>query len=76
MIADALADFGARAQDATMIGDRHFDIEGARANHVRGLGVAWGFGSLDELRDAGAHAIAEHPADLRAWLDLRGVHTM
>jgi phosphoglycolate phosphatase len=64
MIAEALADFGARAEHATMIGDRHFDIEGARANDVRGLGVAWGFGSREELRNAGAHAIAERPADL------------
>jgi phosphoglycolate phosphatase len=68
MIADALDDFGARAEHATMIGDRHFDIEGARANGVRGLGVAWGFGSIEELRDAGAHAIAERPAELAALL--------
>ncbi|HEX5123025.1 MAG TPA: HAD hydrolase-like protein, partial [Rhodanobacteraceae bacterium] len=68
MIADALADFGARAEHTTMIGDRHFDIEGARANDVRGLGVAWGFGSIEELRDAGAHAIAARPTDLDGLL--------
>jgi phosphoglycolate phosphatase len=51
-----------------MIGDRNFDIEGARANDVRGLGVAWGFGSIEELRDAGADAIAAHPAELAALL--------
>jgi phosphoglycolate phosphatase len=69
MIADALADFGARAEHATMIGDRHFDIEGAHANGARGLGVAWGFGSVDELREAGAHAIAAHPAELAGLLE-------
>jgi len=69
MIADALNDFGARAEHATMIGDRHFDIEGARENGVRGIGVAWGFGSVEELRDAGAHAIAERPAELERLLD-------
>ena len=68
MIADALADFGAAAEQATMIGDRHFDIEGARANGVRGLGVAWGFGGVEELRGAGAHAIADRPPDLDALL--------
>jgi len=68
MIAQALDDFGARAEHATMIGDRHFDIEGARANAVRGLGVAWGFGSVEELLDAGAHAIAAAPADVHALL--------
>ena len=64
MIAQALGDFGARAEHATMIGDRHFDIEGARANTVRGLGVAWGSGSIEELLGAGAHAIAARPDEL------------
>jgi phosphoglycolate phosphatase len=63
-IAQALSDFGIAHDDAVMIGDRHFDIDGARANHVRGIGVAWGFGSEQELRDAGAHAIAHSPAEL------------
>jgi phosphoglycolate phosphatase len=68
MIAQALDDFGARAEHATMIGDRHFDIEGARANHVRGLGVAWGFGSVEELLEAGADSIAHRPIELRPLL--------
>ena len=45
------------------------DIEGARANDVRGLGVAWGFGSIEELCDAGAHAIAANPAALAELLE-------
>lgn len=68
MIGRALADFGVEPQHAAMIGDRHFDIEGARANAVRAIGVGWGFGSLEELRDAGADAIAASPAALQALL--------
>jgi phosphoglycolate phosphatase len=68
MIAQALADFRTRSEHATMIGDRHFDIEGARANAVRGLGVAWGFGSVEELREAGADAIAGQPIEIGALL--------
>lgn len=64
MIAEALADFGASADEAVMVGDRHFDIEGARANSVHGVGVAWGFGSVEELRIAGAGSIAHTPAQL------------
>lgn len=64
MIARALADFRRSADSTVMIGDRHFDIEGARANGVRALGVAWGFGGREELVAAGADAIAEHPGDL------------
>jgi len=68
MIRHALQDFAVPAADTVMIGDRHFDIEGARANDVRGIGVSWGFGSVDELRAAGAHAIAHAPEDLLALL--------
>ena len=68
MIARALRDFGSHADDAVMVGDRHFDIEGARANGVRALGVRWGFGGDEELRSAGADAIADDPPGLRALL--------
>ncbi|MBA8888603.1 phosphoglycolate phosphatase [Dokdonella fugitiva] len=64
MIARALADFDVAPGAAAMVGDRHFDIDGAKANAVRAIGVAWGFGSVDELRDAGADAIADQPAHL------------
>ncbi len=68
MIAQALQDFATDASDAVMIGDRYFDIEGARANGVRALGVGWGFGSRAELLDAGAEAIATDPAGLQRLL--------
>jgi len=64
MIAAALTDFGARPEDTVMIGDRRFDIEGAVANHVRGIGVLWGFGSRAELEQAGASATAATPDEL------------
>jgi len=68
MIAAALADFGTDPADAAMIGDRHFDIDGAVANQVRGIGVLWGFGSREELEHAGASAIATTPDDLARLL--------
>lgn len=68
MIARALRDFSSVAEDAVMIGDRHFDIDGARANGVRAIGAGWGFGSHEELRAAGADAIAIDPPALRALL--------
>ncbi|HEY6940179.1 HAD hydrolase-like protein [Dokdonella sp.] len=68
MIARALADFDVAPDATAMIGDRHFDIAGAKANAVRAIGVAWGFGSVDELRDAGADAIANEPAELPGLL--------
>jgi phosphoglycolate phosphatase len=68
MIAAALADFGASPEQTVMIGDRRFDIEGAVANDVRGIGVLWGFGSRTELEQAGASAIAATPDELAALL--------
>jgi phosphoglycolate phosphatase len=47
-----------------MIGDRHMDIEGARHHGLDSIGVLWGFGSADELRDAGATHLASAPRDL------------
>jgi phosphoglycolate phosphatase len=68
MIGEALADFGVDPADTVMIGDRHFDIDGAVANRVRGFGVLWGFGGRAELEQAGAHAIAATPDELTALL--------
>ncbi len=62
MIAQALADFGAMPGRTAMIGDRRFDVEGAKANGVRAIGVEWGFGSREELEQAGADAIIASPA--------------
>lgn len=44
---------------AAMVGDRKFDVEGAKAAGIDGIGVAYGCGSMEELEQAGATAIAE-----------------
>lgn len=41
-----------------MVGDREFDVEGAKAAGIRSAGVLYGFGSEAELRAAGADYIA------------------
>ena len=47
-----------------MVGDRRYDVEGAAAHGIDTIGVAWGYGSQEELETAGAWAIAEHPSDV------------
>ena len=47
-----------------MIGDRRHDLAGAIANDIEPVGVAWGYGSREELETAGAAAIAQSPAEL------------
>jgi phosphoglycolate phosphatase len=47
-----------------MIGDRKHDLVGAVANDMTPVGVTWGYGSVDELEQAGARKIMQSPADL------------
>lgn len=68
LIAEALTRLNLRAEQCVMIGDRHMDIEGATHHRMRGIGVLWGFGSEDELRDAGAYALVPTPHALLEFL--------
>lgn len=68
LIAEALLRLALKPADATMIGDRRYDMEGAGQHGMRGVGVLWGFGDADELRAAGAQALVDVPADLVAAL--------
>jgi len=49
-----------------MVGDRDHDVEGAHLNAIDCVGVAWGFGSHDELTRAGALKVVEHPHGVAA----------
>lgn len=51
-----------------MIGDKNYDIFGAKANKIASAGAAWGYGSLDELTAAGADFIFKTPHDLQDFL--------
>lgn len=62
-IAMALDALGHPAR-AVMVGDRHHDVEGARAHGLPCVGVLWGIGSGAELRDAGAVALCRTPQEL------------
>lgn len=41
-----------------MVGDTVFDVLGAVAHGIPAVGVAWGYGSVEEMKKAGAAAIA------------------
>jgi phosphoglycolate phosphatase len=44
-----------------MIGDRSHDMIGAKNNGMKGIGVLYGYGSRDELLQAGAHHVCQTP---------------
>lgn len=54
-------------KDAVMIGDRKHDVVAAKAVGMRSVGVAWGFGSKEELANAGADGISGSIDELLAW---------
>lgn len=62
LIERALALSSFRKEDAVMIGDRKFDIEGANGAGIASVGVLYGYGSKEELQAAGASFLAETPA--------------
>lgn len=47
-----------------MVGDRLHDIAGAKKNQIDSVGVLFGYGSEQELREAGADYLAEDPEEL------------
>ncbi|MGN3973930.1 HAD-IA family hydrolase [Tsuneonella sp. SYSU-LHT278] len=69
MLEAALVETGASADETVMIGDTSFDMAMARAAGVRAIGVAWGYHEMDELHDAGAHAVARDVSELKDLLD-------
>ena len=50
--------------NALMVGDRKYDCIGAQKNGLRSIGVTWGYGSMAELREAGAPALCSQPKGL------------
>lgn len=54
-----LIDLNGRADNMVMVGDTKFDIIGAKAHGIPGIGVSWGYGKVEQMQEAGAVAIAE-----------------
>ena len=47
-----------------MVGDRKFDVIGARINNMDCVGVLYGYGSEEELKAANAKYIVKTPQDI------------
>lgn len=45
-------------RDAVMVGDTAFDVLGAAEHGIPTIGVAWGYGKTEDMKAAGAFAIA------------------
>jgi phosphoglycolate phosphatase len=60
----ALERLGPAAAGATMVGDRHHDVDAGKAHGLRTVGVLWGIGDAAELQAAGADALVATPDEL------------
>jgi phosphoglycolate phosphatase len=64
VIARVISHIPSDARVLAMVGDRAADIAGGRQLGLTGVGVAWGYGSIRELTEAGATSIAKSPNEL------------
>jgi phosphoglycolate phosphatase len=76
LLADILGREGFSPTDTVMLGDRLHDIEAARANRLRSIGAAWGYGGRAELETAGADMIAETPQAVPGLLGVPPHHSV
>ena len=56
-----------------MVGDRKFDIEGARAFGLTGIGVSFGYAQEGELEQAGADYVVDTVEELGRLLLGEGI---
>ena len=66
IIARCLKELETEPKDALMVGDRFYDIDGAKADMVDGAGALWGYGSKFEFIECGAKYIVDKVEDIES----------
>lgn len=67
VIAYLLSEIG-NVDSAIMVGDTAFDVIGAAHHGIPTIGVAWGYGAVEDMQNAGAKAIANTIDELYRFL--------
>jgi phosphoglycolate phosphatase len=68
MVAEFLQKFSLTPEECVMVGDRKYDMDAAITNGMQAVGVTYGYGTSEELLDAGAHRLAGSIGDLKGIL--------
>lgn len=68
MVEQAMAETGVAPETTFMIGDTTFDIEMGRSAGAHAIGVSWGYHPVGDLRQAGAHHVADDYPGLMSLL--------
>ena len=66
---DILKQWNLIPDEVLFVGDSEPDIHTAIAAGVRSVGCEWGFRSKDQLLEAGAVIIIQHPKQILEWID-------
>ena len=69
MVLECCSETGMEAGRTIVIGDTSFDMEMARSAGALAIGVAWGYHSVESLRNCGAGAIAANAGDIPELID-------
>ena len=64
VISYVLAQLDTKKEKVVMVGDREHDVLGARKNGLDSIGVLFGYGNEEELKEAGADWIAKDMTEL------------
>jgi phosphoglycolate phosphatase len=68
LIRHILASEGLRPEETLMVGDRKYDIMGAKENSLLAAGVTYGYGPVEELTEAGADFLCHSPLEVAELL--------
>ena len=64
-----LLEHSGTAENMVMVGDTVFDVLGAAAHGIPTIGVSWGYGTVEDMKNAGASAIAYSTQELLELLN-------
>jgi haloacid dehalogenase superfamily, subfamily IA, variant 1 with third motif having Dx(3-4)D or Dx(3-4)E len=68
MVTECCDETGMVPADTVVIGDAIYDMQMAKAAGAKAVGVSWGYASVDQLWNAGADAVVDHPGELLAHI--------
>lgn len=60
---------GMERSETILVGDTKFDVIGAKEAAISCIGVTYGFGTEEELRDAGAIVICDNAQEVECYLE-------
>ena len=58
-----------KVEQILMVGDTEFDVLGAAAHNIPTIGVSWGYGKVDAIKQAGALAVATSMEELLNYIN-------